>query len=58
MMPYNWHHNFSYSGGEMENIIRKYLMAEISFGKNPIPKESFHFVKLKKWNSSKNTIGF
>jgi hypothetical protein len=50
---------FSYSGGEMENIARKSIMDEIVFGTKPNFKRIFSFCENEKWNSKpKNAIGF
>lgn len=46
---------FSYSGGEMENIARKSLMDEIVFGIKPNFERILSFCKNEKW-SSKNTL--
>nr|WP_315133106.1 ATP-binding protein [uncultured Flavobacterium sp.] len=47
---------FSYSGGEMENIARKSLMDEIVFGAKPDFERILSFCKNEKW-SSKNSGG-
>ena len=50
---------FSYSGGEMENIARKSIMDEIVFGTKPNFERILSFCENEKWNSKpKNTIGF
>ena len=50
---------FSYSGGEMENIARKSIMDEIIFGTKPNFERILSFCENEKWNSKpKNTIGF
>ena len=50
---------FSYSGGEMENIARKSLMDEIVFGTKPTFARIRSFCENEKWcGKSKNTIGF
>ena len=50
---------FSYSGGEMENIARKSIMDEIVFGTKPNFERIFSFCENEKWNSKpKNAIGF
>ena len=50
---------FSYSGGEMENIARKSLMDEIVFGTKPTFARILSFCENEKWSGkSKNTIGF
>ena len=50
---------FSYSGGEMENIARKSLLDEIVFGTKPTFARIRSFCENEKWSSkSKNTIGF
>ena len=50
---------FSYSGGEMENIARKSLMDEIVFGTKPTFARIRSFCENEKWSGkSKNTIGF
>jgi SpoVK/Ycf46/Vps4 family AAA+-type ATPase len=46
---------FSYSGGEMENIARKSLMDEIVFGNKPNFERILSFCKNEKW-SSKNSL--
>lgn len=45
---------FSYSGGEMENIARKAIMDEIVFGKKPNFERILSFCENEKWNSSNN----
>ena len=47
---------FSYSGGEMENIARKSLMDEIVFGTKPDFERIISFCQNEKW-SSKNSGG-
>jgi SpoVK/Ycf46/Vps4 family AAA+-type ATPase len=50
---------FSYSGGEMENISRKSIMDEIVFGTKPNFERILSFCENEKWNSKpKNAIGF
>ena len=50
---------FSYSGGEMENIARKSLLDEIVFGTKPTFARIRSFCENEKWSGkSKNTIGF
>jgi SpoVK/Ycf46/Vps4 family AAA+-type ATPase len=50
---------FSYSGGEMENISRKSIMDEIVFGTKPNFERIFSFCENEKWYSKpKNAIGF
>lgn len=46
---------FSYSGGEMENIARKSLMDEIVFGTKPNFERIISFCENEKW-SNKNSI--
>lgn len=47
---------FSYSGGEMENIARKSLMDEIVFGTKPTFERILTFCKNEKWNSKNSLI--
>jgi hypothetical protein len=50
---------YSYSGGEMENIARKSLMDEIVFGAKPNFERIVSFCDNEKWNNKpKNSIGF
>jgi Cdc6-like AAA superfamily ATPase len=50
---------FSYSGGEMENIARKSLMDEIVFGAKPNFKRILTFCENEKWSSkTTKSIGF
>ena len=50
---------FSYSGGEMENIARKSLMDEIVFGTKPTFARILSFCENEKWSGkSKTSIGF
>ena len=46
---------FSYSGGEMENIARKSIMDEIVFGTKPNFERILSFCENEKW-SSKNSL--
>jgi len=46
---------FSYSGGEMENIARKSIMNEIVFGTKPNFERILSFCENEKW-SSKNSL--
>ena len=50
---------FSYSGGEMENITRKSLLDEIVLGTKPNFERILSFCENEKWSSKpKNAIGF
>lgn len=50
---------FSYSGGEMENIARKSLMDEIVFGTKPNFERIISFCKNEKWSGKTiKSIGF
>ncbi len=50
---------FSYSGGEMENIARKSLLDEIVLGTKPNFERILSFCENEKWSSKpKNAIGF
>ena len=50
---------FSYSGGEMENIARKSLLDEIVFGTKPTFARILSFCENEKWSGkSKTSIGF
>lgn len=47
---------FSYSGGEMENIARKSLMDEIVFGTKPNFERILSFCENEKWNSKNSLV--
>jgi SpoVK/Ycf46/Vps4 family AAA+-type ATPase len=47
---------FSYSGGEMENIARKAIMDEIVFSNKPNFERIFSFCENKKWNSKNSGV--
>jgi SpoVK/Ycf46/Vps4 family AAA+-type ATPase len=47
---------FSYSGGEMENIARKSLMDEIIFGTKPNFERILSFCKNEKWSSKSGDV--
>ncbi|PZX92020.1 hypothetical protein DOS84_18170 [Flavobacterium aquariorum] len=47
---------FSYSGGEMENIARKSLMDEIIFGTKPDFKRILSFCENEKWRSKSSGV--
>ena len=50
---------FSYSGGEMENIARKSVLDEIVLGTKPNFERILSFCENEKWSSKpKNAIGF
>jgi signal recognition particle GTPase len=50
---------FSYSGGEMENIARKSVLDEIVFGTKPNFERIISFCENEKWSEkTKNSIGF
>lgn len=47
---------FSYSGGEMENIARKSLMDEIVFGNKPNFERILSFCENEKWNNKNSLV--
>ena len=47
---------FSYSGGEMDNITRKSLMDEIVFGTKPNFERILSFCENEKWNSKNSLV--
>ena len=51
---------FSYSGGEMENIARKCIMEEVILGKKVSFENVISFCENEKWdkNTSSTKIGF
>ena len=47
---------FSYSGGEMENVARKSLMEEIVFGIKPNFEKILSFCENEKWSSKNSEV--
>ena len=47
---------FSYSGGEMENIARKSIMDEVVFGTKPTFERILSFCENEKWNNKNSLV--
>lgn len=50
--------NFSFSGGEMENIARKCVMEEVISGKKSSFEDVIRFCENEKWSEGNKAIGF
>lgn len=50
--------NFSFSGGEMQNIARKCILEEVISGQKATFEHILQFCENEKWSESKMKIGF